>query len=239
MDQFQASILSKINLEISIKDAKISISNDAFIIEQSENAYLSVYEVKLKVLGVDVIQLDGKTVIKVQDYFLFKLDFQNPNKTIAFKFNDGIAEELTLPIQFKSKDKVSWDEKIRLETWNTLQKIAEIKFSTGIDLVNICFRPCSDQYDKTIIELYTGVGKWEDHPGAIGRGMVFVPKLLSAKVDKLMGKFTVESDMFFKSITGLAFGAYGFRLSQYSKSGSLLFTSDYQYFAIQKNKINH
>jgi hypothetical protein len=49
-----------------------------------------------------------------------------------------------------------------------------------------------------------------------------------------MAKFTIEEGVYFKSITGLAFGAYGFKLSQFSKDDDLLFTSDYQYFAIQK-----
>ncbi len=64
--------------------------------------------------------------------------------------------------------------------------------------------------------------------------MTFIPSLLSTKIDKLMGKFIVVDGMFFKSITCLALGAYGFRLSQFSTNGDLLFTSDYQYFAIQK-----
>ena len=47
-----------------------------------------------------------------------------------------------------------------------------------------------------------------------------------------MGKFTVEDGMFFKSIGGLAKGAYGYRLSQYNTKGELLFSTDYAYFAI-------
>jgi hypothetical protein len=240
MDQFQASILSKISLEISAKDAKISISNETLIIEQSENAYLTVYDIKLKLLGVDVIQIDRQNIIKVQDQFSFKLDFENPSRAITFKFQDGIANELTLPILFKGKDKASWDKKIEFEKLSGFIKIADINSSTGLNLVNIYFRPCSDDYEKTIVDLYTALGStWANRPSVMGRGDAYIPTLLiekpDAKPDKFIGKFTVESDMFFKSITGLAFGAYAFRISQYSKSGSLLFTSEYQYFAIQKH----
>ena len=66
----------------------------------------------------------------------------------------------------------------------------------------------------------------------MGRGEVFKPRLLGAEINLLMGKFTVEDGMYFKSIGGLAKGAYGYRLSQYNSKGELLFTTDYAYFAI-------
>jgi len=234
MDQFQSFILKKTILEINVKNANISISKDALIIEQSENAHIHIYEIKLKVLGVERIQIDGKSVVRDQNEFSFNVDFERPNKLILFKFKDGIANDLSLPIKFISKDKKIWDEKVRLEKWKDLQTNAQISLSTGIDLVNVYFRPCNDDYEKTVIELSTAIGEWSKHPSVMGRGDVFVPSLLSGKVDKLMGNFSVENGIFFKSITGLAFGAYAFRLSQFSKDRSLLFTSEYKYFAIQK-----
>jgi len=139
-----------------------------------------------------------------------------------------------LPYQFISKDKKIWDEKVRLENWKDLQAYAQLSLSPGIDLVNLYFRPCNDDYEKTIIKSSTAIGQWSEHPSIMGIGHVFVPSLLSAKVDKLMGNFSVENDIFFKSIIGLAFGAYAFRLSQFSKNGSLLFKSEYKFFRFKR-----
>ena len=67
-------------------------------------------------------------------------------------------------------------------------------------LVNVYFQPCTDECAKTVIELYS-------------QGM-------------LLGKFNVEEGLFFKSITGLAYGSYEIKVIQYDKNGKELFASD-------------
>ena len=138
-----------------------------------------------------------------------------------------------MKVIYNEKSKENWDNKERQKSWDALIPQAQIKFATGQDLVNIYFQPVSENYGKTVIELYTAIGKWTQHPNVIGRGMKFVPQLISAEKDILIAKYTVEDGTFFKSINGLAYGAYGFRLSQYTSKDQLLFTSDYYYFPIQ------
>jgi len=234
VDIYQRKLVDSSKIELDNKDAKVVFLDDAFLIEQSENAYIEKYNVTLHNPAISNIEIDKIKIDSLNQVFHFTLDFTKKSKIIHFDFVDNIADSFDLEIRYNEKSKEDWDEKSKIDKWKELEPKAQIKVSTGIDLVNIYFQPCSDDYGKTVIELYTAIGKWSEHPRVIGRGMTFVPSLLSATIDSLMGKFTVEDGMFFKSITGLALGAYGFSLSQYSSKGSLLFTSDYQFFAIQK-----
>lgn len=234
MDKYQKTIIDLSKVTIDNEDAKIVFHEDELIIEQSENAHIEKYNVSIQNLGINRIELDGEEIKKSKDTYMFLLDFSNKATTIKFEFVDEISDPLTLNIIYNEKSKEAWDDKEKQKRWDTLIPKAQIKYATGQDLVNIYFQPVSENYGKTVIELYTAIGKWTQHPNVIGRGMKFVPQLISAEKDILIAKYTVEDGIFFKSINGLAYGAYGFRLSQYTSKDQLLFTSDYYYFPIQK-----
>ena len=85
-------------------------------------------------------------------------------------------------------------------------KIANIKVSTGADLVNIYFQPCCDNYACTEIALY--------------------------KENMMLAKYKVEEDVFFKSINGLAYGKYSFILKQYDKDNAIILETGHIEFTI-------
>lgn len=160
------------------------------------------------------------------------LDFNNRISDIVVHFHD-VIDPMKISIKFIEVDRSIYDEQVRMENETVLIEKACIKVSTGDDLVNIYFQPCSDSYDKTVIELYLAIGTYSKMaPGAYPKNYVFHPQLLNATPGQMIGKFKVEEGMMFKSITGLAIGTYGFKLSQYDDNGNLLFKTDYQYFQI-------
>ena len=232
MNKYQQVILANLKISVNISDATVKLDNGTIILKQSENAYIEKYDITFENTAIDSVIVGGKTYTNENNKILFELDFANQSKEIIVNFIDNIADSLSLTLIYEATSKEAWDEKNKKELWGKRQEIAKITVSTGIDLVNIYFQPCSDDYGKTVIELYTANGKWQPHPHVMGRGQVFKPRLLGAEVALLMGKFTVEDGMFFKSIGGLAKGAYGYRLSQYNTKGELLFSTDYAYFAI-------
>lgn len=75
----------------------------------------------------------------------------------------------------------------------------------GNDLVNIYFQPCREDYSRTEITLY--------------------------KVDKnekfMLSKYKVDEEVFFKSITGLAYGKYAYKVRQYTKKNDIIFETNY------------
>lgn len=232
MNVYQKVIFSKVKLSVNVGDATVTLVDKTITLKQSENAYIESYVVTLESPAISSIVIGTNEFKNSNGKVEFTLDFSNQVKIIIIKFVDGIADPLELKVVYEATSKEAWDEKNKKELWSNLEAKAKITVSTGIDLVNIYFQPCSDDYSKTVIELFTANGKWQPHPHVIGRGEVFKPRLLGAEINLLMGKFTVEDGMYFKSISGLAKGAYGYRLSQYNSKGELLFTTDYAYFAI-------
>lgn len=232
MNKYQQVILANLKIFVNISDATVKFDNGTIILKQSENAYIEKYDITFENTAIDSVIIGSKTYTNENNKILFELDFANQSKEIIVKFIDNIADSLSLSLIYEATSKEAWDEKNKKELWGKRQENAKITVSTGIDLVNIYFQPCSDDYGKTVIELYTANGKWQPLPNAMVIGEVFKPGLLGAEVALLMGKFTVEDGLFFKSIGGLAKGAYGYRLSQYNTKGELLFSTDYSYFAI-------
>ena len=232
MNVYQKVIFSKVKLSVNVGDATVTLADKTITLKQSENAYIESYVVTLESPAISSIVIGTNEFKNLNGKVEFTLDFSNQVKSIIVKFVDGIADPLELKVVYEATSKEAWDEKNKKELWSNLEAKAKITVSTGTDLVNIYFQPCSDDYSKTVIELFTANGKWQPHPRVIGRGEVFKPRLLGAEINLLMGKFTVEDGMYFKSIGGLAKGAYGYRLSQYNSKGELLFTTDYAYFAI-------
>lgn len=232
MNKYQQMILANLKISVNISDATVKLDNGTIILKQSENAYIEKYDITFENTAIDSVIVGGKTYTNENNKILFELDFANQSKEIIVNFIGNIADSLSLSLTYEATSKEAWDEKNKKELWGKRQENAKIIVSTGIDLVNIYFQPCSDDYGKTVIELYTANGKWQPLPNVMGMGEVFKPRLLGAEVALLMGKFTVEDGMFFKSIGGLAKGAYGYRLSQYNTKGELLFSTDYAYFAI-------
>lgn len=232
MNVYQKVIFSKVKISVNVSDATVTLAEKTITLKQSENAYIETYIVTLESPAISSVVSGTNEFKNSNGKVEFSLDFNNQVNKIIVNFVDGIADPLNLNIVYEATSKEAWDEKNKKQLWSSLEAKAKITVSTGIDLVNIYFQPCSDDYSKTVIELFTANGKWQPHPNVIGRGEVFKPRLLGAEINLLMGKFAVEDGMYFKSIGSLAKGAYGYRLSQYNSKGELLFTTDYAYFAI-------
>ena len=107
-------------------------------------------------------------------------------------------------------------------------KTADIKVSTGADLVNIYFQPCCNKYDYTEIQLYIP----KDFVTVGGPyGPVQKPSTWS-----MIKKCKVDTEEFFKSINGLAHGKYSFILKQYDKNSNLLLETEHIEFSISAPK---
>lgn len=234
MNRYQKKVLELSEIKIDVNDANLIFKDNELVIEQSENAHIVKYNISITNPSITSIRIDDLEIKSKNNIFSFTLDFNKKAKTISFEFSDGIVDSITLDINYNEKSKEAWDEKQKSNRWSQLIPEAKITFATGSGLVNIYFQRSTDDYKKTVIELYTAKGEWSTGVGT--HGVIFkghVPQLLSASAENLIAKYTVEEEMYFKSITGLANGAYGFKLSQYNKNDELLFTSDYIYFGIR------
>ena len=141
-----------------------------------------------------------------QKVFKTIIDFNDRVEKIKITFVNGLADELIIPLAYKEANVEKYYAKKEQEKKEDLLKKANVKVSTGADLVNIYFQPCSEDYAHTEIILY--------------------------KDSMMLAKYKVEEDVFFKSINGLAYGKYSFILKQYDKDNAIILETGHIEFTI-------
>ena len=143
-----------------------------------------------------------------QRRFFLPLSFDNRIESIKIVFNNNLADDLIIPVIYVEANKEKYYAKVAQEQNAKLLAKAQIKHATGADLVNIYFQPCSDDYFSTTIILYQG--------------------------NMLMAKYKIDPEVFFKSISGLAYGEYSYEVIQYDKDGKELMRTDKIMFSISR-----
>ncbi len=249
MDNYQKFILEKtlcsISKDMDVKEKKAVANfineNDEFVVQQDENYKIKKHNILISGFSISSVEIDGKKCDKIDTPKLCYLDdkvnlavvdFDNKANEITLNFANNLAEPLTLKLKFIESDHASFDAKEAESNRQNLMAAANIKLATGADLVNVYFKPVTDNYGYTVIELYLAKGNFEEHHGSVVHDD-WKPKLLSGTIESLLGKFKVEDGMFFKAITGLANGVYGVKITEFDKSEKPLFSSDIMFFAIR------
>lgn len=227
MNKYQKFILDKTLCFVS-KDMNVGSkgyfnsfinNNGEFEVKQDENYNIKQHFIVLSGLTVAFVELDGVKYesTNFENHTLFDkkmigipVDFDNPAKELKLYFIDDFADALTIKLKFVAADKGLYDAKMHDALIKERTKTANIKVSTGADLVNIYFQPCCDDYVRTEIVLY--------------------------KDNMMLAKYKIDEESFFKSIGGLAYGKYTFVLKQFDKSSNALFETEHIEFTISSPK---
>ena len=214
-----------------------------FEVKQDENYNIKQHFIVLSGLTVSFVELDGVKYesTNFENHTLFDkkmiaipVDFDKPAKELKLYFIDNFADALSIKLKFVAADKGLYDAKMHDALIKERTKTANIKVSTGADLVNIYFQPCCEEYEKTIIELYLAEGIFQKRPSHSGVAVNYgPPKLIGGNIGNLIGKFKTEEGMLYKSITGLAKGCYAIRLVQLSKDDVEILKTDALFFEIR------
>lgn len=135
-----------------------------------------------------------------QKVFKTIIDFNDRVEKIKITFVNGLADELIIPLAYKEANVEKYYAKKEQEYKDNLLKTADIKVSTGADLVNIYFQPCCEDYARAEVALY--------------------------KDGMMLAKYKVDEEVFFKSINGLAYGKYEFVLKQFNTRNETILETD-------------
>ena len=206
---------------------------DVYTLTQEEDIFSTKYEFVVKTnpnieTCTFLVNGEWQSASRKGSAFSVELDFENRVEKVKLTFADNIVDDYTFSVQYVEADKDLYYQKQAETRRNTYIEAAQIKHSTGADLVNIYFQPCCANCGKTEIELWIAQGKRENHHGMIA----YIPKLIGGTPEQMIAKFTVEEGFLFKAINGLANGVYAYRLRQFSKNDEMLFESDFQFFEI-------
>ena len=224
---------------VSVKDGGGSpnvvfdYDNDIITLTQDEDIFSIKYT--LIVRGNSNIETctylvngEWQSAIRKGMAFSLELNFEKRVEKIKLTFTDNIVDEYIFSVQYIEADKDLYYQKQAESKRNTYIESAQIKHSTGNDLVNIYFQPCCDKYEYTEIQLY--IPKEFVTVGG-PYGPVQKPSAWS-----MIKKCKVDAEEFYKSINGLANGKYSFVLKQYDKDNAIILETGYIEFTISTPK---
>ena len=199
-----------------VQYGEFDIESDSFTLKQDEDINLLEYALvlvnKIDIFSnIAICKNDEWTDIaltmenNVPTYKII-VNFNDRIEKIKFEFKNQLADDYIISVCYQEADKEKYYAKKEQERKDNLLKTANIKVSTGVDLVNIYFQPCCDEYARTEIALY--------------------------KENMLLAKYKVDEEAFFKSISGLAYGKYEFILKQFDDKGNIILETDKISFSI-------
>lgn len=243
MDKYQKMLLETDNSSafyscISKKNSTVlnggfNYEENVYTLTQEEDIFSTKYEFVIRTnpnIETCTFLVNGEWKIagRKGTAFFVELDIENRIEQIKLTFADNIVDDYVFSIQYVEADKELYYQKQAEEKKARLLSSAQIKHSTGTDLINIYFQPCCDEYEYTEILLYIP----NDYV-TVGGPYGPVKKPSSWQMFK---KCKVPAEDFYKSINGLAYGTYAYIIKQYDKKDNLLMATDYTEFTLKAPK---
>jgi hypothetical protein len=225
MNKYQRAILENQDVKVfytcsSIKNSAVlaagfDYDNDTYALTQEEDIFSTTYEFVVKAnpnIESCEYYCNGAwcAVEKKAGNFVVMLDFEKRVEKVKFTFADNLADDYIFMVNYTEADKDLYYKKQADNRRNTYIAAAQIKHSTGADLVNIYFQPCSSDYIRTEIALY--------------------------RDGLMLAKYKVDEESFFKSIGGLAYGTYSVIVKQFDRNDNLLLETEHIEFTLKSPK---
>ena len=224
MNKYQSFILSQtvcfVSKDFSTTSRTSALSlienEDELVIKQDENYNIKKHNLCLSGVTIAFAELDGKRYeptdfesngFSDQKMIVIPINFDSRANNLLLNLGE-FADPLTLKLKYVEADRQAYDAKIAEEVRVQRTRIANIKVSTGADLVNIYFQPCCETYARTEVVLF--------------------------RDNMMLAKYKVDEDTFFKSIGGLAYGTYEFTLKQLDSSGNVVLETDRISFTLSR-----
>lgn len=199
---------------------------DVYTLTQEEDIFSTKYEFVVKTnpnieTCTFLVNGEWQSASRKGSAFSVELDFENRVEKVKLTFADNIVDDYTFSVQYVEADKDSYYQKQAEAKRNTYIEAAQIKHSTGADLVNIYFQPCCSDYEYTEIYLYIPQDK-----ATVGEPSSW----------QMFKKCKVPAEDFYKSINVLAYGTYAYVIKQFDKKDNLLLETEYIEFSLKAPK---
>ena len=189
-----------------------TLENGVVRIKQNEDISIKEYTLASRYPFDYLCENEWRKSSKMENrvWQIAKFDWAVPIEKVRFLVDNEFVEALEINIEYEFADVEVYDKKQEQKRKNDLIEKASIKHSTGADLVNIYFQPCSSDYIRTEIALY--------------------------RDGLMLSKYKVDEESFFKSIGGLAYGTYSFIVKQFDRNDNLLLETEHIEFTLKSPK---
>lgn len=189
-----------------------TLENGVVRIKQNEDISIKEYTLASRYPFDYLCENEWRKSSKMENrvWQIAKFDWAVPIEKVRFLVDNEFVEALEINIEYEFADVEAYNKKQEQKRKNDLIEKASIKHSTGADLVNIYFQPCSSDYIRTEIALY--------------------------RDGLMLAKYKVDEESFFKSIGGLAYCTYSFVVKQFDKNDNLLLETEHIEFTVKAPK---
>lgn len=189
-----------------------TLENGVVRIKQNEDISIKEYTLASRYPFDYLCENEWRKSSKMENrvWQIAKFDWSVPIEKVRFLVDNEFVEALEINIEYEVADVEAYNKKQEQKRKNDLIEKASIKHSTGADLVNIYFQPCSSDYIRTEIALY--------------------------RDGLMLAKYKVDEESFFKSIGGLAYGIYSFIVKQFDRNDNLLLETEHIEFTLKSPK---
>lgn len=189
-----------------------TLENGVVRIKQNEDISIKEYTLASRYPFDYLCENEWRKSSKMENrvWQIAKFDWSVPIEKVRFLVDNEFVEALEINIEYEFADVEAYNKKEEQKRKNDLIEKASIKHSTGADLVNIYFQPCSSDYIRTEIALY--------------------------RDGLMLSKYKVDEESFFKSIGGLAYGTYSFIVKQFDRNDNLLLETEHIEFTLKSPK---
>ena len=189
-----------------------TLENGVVRIKQNEDISIKEYTLASRYPFDYLCENEWRKSSKMENrvWQIAKFDWSVPIEKVRFLVDNEFVEALEINIEYEFADVEAYNKKQEQKRKNDLIEKASIKHSTGADLVNIYFQPCSSDYIRTEIALY--------------------------RDGLMLAKYKVDEESFFKSIGGLAYGTYSFIVKQFDRNDNLLLETEHIEFTLKSPK---
>ena len=189
-----------------------TLENGVVRIKQNEDIFIKEYTLASRYPFDYLCENEWRKSSKMENrvWQIAKFDWSVPIEKVRFLVDNEFVEALEINIEYEFADVEAYNKKQEQKRKNDLIEKASIKHSTGADLVNIYFQPCSSDYIRTEIALY--------------------------RDGLMLAKYKVDEESFFKSIGGLAYGTYSFIVKQFDRNDNLLLETEHIEFTLKSPK---
>ena len=129
-------------------------NNDILVLTQDEDIFSTKYTLILREnLNIETCTFfangEWRSASRKGTAFSVELDFENRIEKVELTFADNIVDDYTFSVQYVEADKDLYYQKQEAERKANMLQSAQIKHSTGTDLINIYFQPCCSDYEYT------------------------------------------------------------------------------------------
>lgn len=219
MDKYQKFAIKRVIIKGDKTLKSLVWDYKKIIVKQNENYNLTKYTILIQHASIIKIEYFIGDVMycatRVDEYqHSIEIDFNKRITFIRLYFVEKVVEPIDIEIEYEEADKLAYDKKIEEEHKKNLTEKAKVVVKTGNSLINVTFQPVNTSFAYSKVELY-----------AITGDKVVDNKHINEY--QLMAKYKTDENVYFHSITGLAYGKYAVILIEYDSENNEIFRSDY------------